>query len=349
MSLYKRDNIWWIDFTTASGERIRQSSDTSNKLQAQQLHDHLKAASWRVERLGERREYTWDDAAAMWLDETSHKRTHHDDVLKLRWLKQYLGGKLLTSVTRDVVAAIGARKRSHASAATANRYLALIRAILRRACDEWEWIEKAPKVKLYKESKRRVRWITPDQARRLLAELQDHQRDMVLFALATGLRQGNVTGLRWSQVDLARRTAWVHGEDAKNGDDLHVSLNDLAIEVLERQRGKHPEHVFTYQGKPIRWPNTRGWRAALVRAGIENFRWHDLRHTWASWLVQHGTPLYDLQEMGGWKSAEMVRRYAHLAPAQMARNAAAIDALLHVTITSQCQSQGEQKRGNGTP
>jgi len=349
MSLIKRDTIWWIDFTTASGKRIRCSSGSSNKQEAQELHDRLKAESWRVERLGERRQYTWDEAAAKWLEETSHKRTHHDDVLKLRWLAQYLGDKLLTSVTHDVVVAIGARKRSQASAATANRHLALIRAILRRACDEWEWIEKAPKVKLYKEAKRRVRWITPEQAKALLAELQEHQRDMVLFALATGLRQGNVTGLCWLQVDLRRKTAWVHGDDAKNGDDLHVSLNDIAMDVLQRQRGKHPERVFTYKGKPINWANTRGWRSALVRAGISNFRWHDLRHTWASWLVQHGTPLYDLQEMGGWKSAEMVRRYAHLAPAQMARNASAIDALLHVTITSQCHLQGEQKRGHGTP
>lgn len=163
---------------------------------------------------------------------------------------------------------------------------------------------------------------------------------MVLFALATGLRQGNVTSLCWSQVDLERRTAWISGEDVKNGDDLHVSLNDLALEVLQRQRGNHPERVFTNRRKPIKWVNTRGWRRALVRAGIENFRWHDLRHTWASWLVQHGTPLYDLQEMGGWKSAEMVRRYAHLAPAQMARNAAVIDSLLHDTTTSQCRLRG---------
>jgi integrase len=71
------------------------------------------------------------------------------------------------------------------------------------------------------------------------------------------------------------------------------------------------------------------------RAGIANFRWHDLRHTWASWLVQHGTPLYDLQEMGGWKTAAMVRRYAHLAPANMARHAAVIDDVLHVTNVAQ--------------
>jgi site-specific recombinase XerD len=136
-----------------------------------------------VERLGERRQFTWDDAAGKWLDETSH----HDDVLKLRWLRQYLEGKLLTEVTRDVVAAIGARKRAAASAATANRHLALIRAILRRARDEWEWIEKAPKIKLYREAKRRVRWITPEQAKALLAELPEHQREMVLFALVTVL------------------------------------------------------------------------------------------------------------------------------------------------------------------
>lgn len=240
------------------------------------------------------------------------------------------------------------RKRGEASAATANRYLALVRAILRRACDEWEWTERAPKVKLYREAKRRVRWITPEQARALLAELPEHQREMVLFALATGLRQGNVTGLCWSQVDLERGTAWVAAEDAKGGEDLHVSLSELALDVLRRQVGKHPERVFTYRGRPVRWANTRGWRSALQRAGIADFRWQDLRHTWASWLVQHGTPLYGLQEMGGWKSAEMVRRYAHLAPPQMARHAAIIVSLLHDTNTSQCRPADQRPTGRIT-
>ena len=112
---------------------------------------------------------------------------------------------------------------------------------------------------------------------------------MVLFSLATGLRQGNLTGLFWSQVDLGRRTAWVHGDDATNCNDLHVPLNDIAINVLQRQRGKHQERVFTYKGKPINWANTCAWRSALVRAGVSNFRWHDLRHTWATGLLQLGT------------------------------------------------------------
>lgn len=85
----------------------------------------------------------------------------------------------------------------------------------------------------------------------------------------------------------------------------------------------------------MRYVNTKAWRNALKRAGIADFRWHDLRHTWASWLIQNGTPLYDLQERDGWKSAAMVRRYAHLAPAHMARHAAVVDRLLCVTSTAQ--------------
>ena len=120
----------------------------------------------------------------------------------------------------------------------------------------------------------------------------------------------------------------------------------MAVEVLEGQRGKHPERVFTYEGNPIRYVNTKAWRNALKRAGITDFRWHDLRHTWASWLIQNGTPLYDLQEMGGWKSAAMVRRYAHLAPAHMARHAAVVDGLLRVTNAAQSVEEGIQKKAS---
>jgi integrase len=123
----------------------------------------------------------------------------------------------------------------------------------------------------------------------LLDELPCRQRDMKLFALATGLRQADVMQLEWPQVDLERQTCWVDGEEAKADEDLHVSLNDVAQDVLRRQRGKHRARVFSYHGRPIAQVNTKAWRKALQWAGIENFRWHDLRHTWASWLVQHGT------------------------------------------------------------
>jgi integrase len=117
--------------------------------------------------------------------------------------------------------------------------------------------------------------------------------------------------MQWSQVDLARRCAWIHPDQAKARQAIAVPLSAVAVGLIRSQIGKHLVNVFTYRGEPIRQVNTKAWGAALKRAGIEDFRWHDLRHTWASWHVQAGTPLHALQELGGWETAEMVRRYAH--------------------------------------
>ena len=141
---------------------------------------------------------------------------------------------------------------------------------------------------------------------------------MVLFTLETGLRQKNVTLLEWSQVDIARRTAWIHPDQAKARKAIPVPLSEAAVQIVQKQLGIDNRYVFTYHGKPVKQPNNWAWRKALKRAGITDFRWHDLRHTWASWHVQAGTPLYVLQELGGWSSAEMVRKYAHLSSEHLA-------------------------------
>jgi len=88
------------------------------------------------------------------------------------------------------------------------------------------------------------------------------------------------------------------------------TLNSDAVEVLNRQIGKHPARVFTFRGNPIAWANTQAWREALKLARIEDFWWHYLRHTRAIWLARQGTPLNVLRELGGWESESMVRRYA---------------------------------------
>jgi integrase len=92
----------------------------------------------------------------------------------------------------------------------------------------------------------------------------------------------------------------------------------MAMCVIMRHAGKHPIHVFSYLGEPIKQVSTRAWYRALKRAGLEDFRFHDLRHTWASWHIQSGTPLFALQELGGWETERMVRRYAHLAADHLA-------------------------------
>lgn len=146
---------------------------------------------------------------------------------------------------------------------------------------------------------------------------------MAHFTMLTGLRQRNVRELNWSQVDLDRRLVWIHAEQAKGGKGIPVPLAEDAVKILRDQVGLHEQFVFTYQGRPIRWINNSGWKAALRRAGIEDFRWHDLRHKWATFHVQAVTPLLEVvQQLGGWLSQQMTQRYSHLSAGHLAQHVA---------------------------
>jgi integrase len=257
--------------------------------------------------------------------ETEHKATQADDKAKLRWLDPYLGGKQLEEIDRTLIDRIKFDREKIGAAGTTNRYLALIRSILRRACDEWEWIDRVPKFKLFREAEGRVRSLSPQEFMALWRELPPHLADMAMFAVATGLRQGNVKGLEWKYVDLERKHAWIPGSKHKNGRPHSVPLNELACATLQKQLGKHPTRVFTFRGQPVMQLGTKAWAAALARAGIEDFRWHDLRHTFATWHRQAGTPTHELQRLGGWKTGAMVERYAHVAPEALQGAAARLD------------------------
>jgi len=319
MSLRKRGTVWWIDFCIPSGERVRRSAQTESKSQAQELHDQLKAEAWRLDKLRERPRHDWNDAVVRWLKETGHKATHEHDKAKLRWLDAHLHGRPLDTINRAIIDWITQAKLATGAAnATVNRTLALVRAILRRCERDWEWLDKAPAVRLRKEPTKRIRYLTRTEADRLLRELRPHLADMARFALATGLRAANITGMRWEQVDLDRRMAWVHPDQAKARRAIPVPLNGEAMTVLQKQLGKHRDSVFTFKGNPVSATTTKAWYAAVKRAGVHPFRFHDLRHTFASWHVQQGTPLSVLQELGGWQSPAMVQRYAHLGAEHLA-------------------------------
>lgn len=328
--VYKRkgSKYWWARIKHPSGGRVLESTGTEVCKDAQQYADKRQHEIWSQVKLGHKPKYGWIEVVSKWCDEKAHKKTLEDDIRKFRWLHKYLADKALEDISRSYIMSIASIKVNESSKPNANRYLALIRAVLRKAALEWEWLDKAPKITLYPEPKRRVRWLEPSEVEALLGTLPEHQADLMRFAISTGVRQGNILSLQWSQVDMARKVAWIHADQAKSGKAIGIPLNRIAMDSLAKQRGKHDTHVFTYRGKPLKQANTRAWQRALKRVGIENFRWHDLRHTWASWLVQNGVSLAELQELGGWESTEMVRRYAHLSPGNLSKAAACLDSSL---------------------
>ena len=271
MSLYKRGETWWLFVTTPDGERIRRSTGTKDKETAQEYHDYLKVELWRVHKLGEKPRRTWQEAAVQWVREKDHKASLDGDKAKLKWMDQFLRGRYLDEINRALIFEIAEAKKAEASPATSNRYLALIRAILRMARDEWEWLDYIPKVKMYPEPKKRVRWITREESARLLTELPLHLADLASFTLATGLRQRNASFLRWDQLDMERGMAWIHADESKSRKAIVVPLNNDALNVLHRVRGTHPVYVFVYQGKPVARTSTKPMYALDRASGSSLF------------------------------------------------------------------------------
>lgn len=337
MPLYKRESgIWYYDITLANGKRIRGSTRTKDERQANELHDKLKYESWRQVNLGEKPKYLWDEAALRWIKEKKGvKKSIDDDISRLRQLPE-LREVYLHDIDRSMIMAIVNAK--NCSDSTKNRYLALIRSILNACVQKWDMLDKSVYIELFKEPAHRLKWLRPKEAKTLLSFLQPYMADMTEFDLATGLRQGNVFNLRWRQIDFMKRICEYYPEDMKASKPLVIPLNDTAMNVLLKQLGKHEEFVFVHsRNKPVKSLNYKWWKEALHKAKIdEDFHWHDLRHTWASWLVQNGVSLYALKELGGWQTLEMVQRYAHLAPEHLVKDAIKIDSIM----TGDCHNLG---------
>lgn len=323
MRLYRRGDVWWADFWH-QGKRVRRSSGTADEVAANEWADTLKAGLWREAKLGERRSVSWDEAVIAWLAEKERdgKASIADDKDRLRELSKEFKGRPLEAVTTSALKAIVNGLSKDRANGTVNRHLAAASAILHFARDH-EWLPAVPKIPYLKEPRRRIRYLKNEkEADGLLSELPAHVRAMVRFALATGLRRHNVTHLEWESVDLRRRIVWYHPDEMKAGKALSCPLNADALEVLRERKADpkgHARWVFPYRGEPVHDVTTRAWHEACARAGVHDFTFHDLRHTWASWHVQRGTPLEVLQELGGWESFEMVRKYAHLGRSHVAQ------------------------------
>ena len=331
MSLYKQANspYWFIDLSPPNGgPRIRRSTGTENKREAQELHDKIKHELWRQVKLGDVPKYTWNEAVKRYIGENYGMRSIEHEKAMIRWLSRFLAGKLVSEITQETVEELISKRLAERSAvrkgvtsnATVNRHMGALSRVL-GACRRWGWISGLPPIRKLKEPVGRLRWLSKDEAARLLAALPPHLKAMARFTLACGLRENNVLDLHWSQVDTDRACVWIHADQSKNEAALAIPLNPEALAVLEGQKGRHSDWVFPYNGKPLVKASSQGWYKAMAKAGIEGFTWHGLRHTWASWHVMNGTPLEVLQKLGGWKRFEMVLRYAHLAPGYVGKYA----------------------------
>jgi len=325
--IYRRGDspYWWIDVVLPDGSRLRQSAKTKSREDAEVLIAKLKSDVFRASHLGIKSRRSWQEAVVRYLAMKSHLRDIEKQRSICRKLDEYLGTLMLNDITGDVIWRIceAGVKRGN-KPATVNRRLALVRSVLKMARDEWQWIDSVPKVRLLRGEVERDRWLTRDEAARLIAVCPSHLAAMVRFALATGCRAREVAGLEWSRVDLKRGTAWI--DQTKNGTPRGVPLNRDAIVVLHEQIGKHRRFCFTYRGQPIRYELTNSaWQTACAKAQLEDIRFHDLRHTWASWHRQAGTSCDELKDLGGWKTRSMVDRYAKFATENLVAAAARIE------------------------
>lgn len=326
--LYRRPDsgFWWINTTLPNGQRIRQSAGTESREDAEALLAKLKLDAYRGHHFGIKPQRSWQEAVVRYLELKRRLRSFADVQRMLRLMDPYLGKLMLDHINGDVIWRLiqGESKKGN-QPATINRYLSVVRAVLRMARDEWQWIDTIPKIRMLGGEVERDRWLTRAEADRLIACCLPHTAALVRYALATGCRASEITGLEWERVDLARNTAWLN--QTKNGTPRGVPLNVDAVQVLREQLGKHPRYCFVHRGQPIRWELTNsGWRTALKRAGIQDFRFHDLRHTWASWHRQAGTSCDELKDLGGWKSRQMVDRYAKFATENLLAAASRIEA-----------------------
>jgi integrase len=340
MPLYKRPGspYWWTRFTVG-GRRIRCSTETTSRTEAATFERRLREREWGRAHAGDR---SWQEACKRWLEDHPAKRSLDRDQSIIEWTlangadgQPRLKDWLLHEINQDRLDELRKEKAAETSPATANRYLALLRAILNAAVG-WDWLAKAPKAPMFRLQPAAPQWLTPAEFTALLDHLPPHTRQLARFAVATGLRRSNITGLRWSQVNLQRRHLQIHAEDAKGRRSIPVPLTPSALEILREQRDhpkRHATWVFPYRGRPVYQVATQAWRDAVKAIGRPGLRFHDLRHTWASWHVQAGTPLPALQALGGWADLQLVTRYAHLDSRSLRQYAKAVSVPGHKSGT----------------
>lgn len=316
----KGDSWWWIRYRDADGKDKRERA-APTKREAEKLLAERVAAVNEGKKLPSKRdgaklfsefadEYLETHASTLAWERTvkmivRHWRAHFGKSCRLRDIS-----------VRRIEAFRTKRLKAGVQKSTVNRNVAVLKRMLNVAID-WDLLSENPavRVKQYRENGSSMRFLTRDEADRLLAECRASRNELleplVVLALNTGARKGELTGLRWADVDLDART--ITFPKTKSGERRDMPVNDVVVKLLRRlkRRTGDAKHVFSRDGEHMR-SFRAAWEAALDRAKIENFRFHDLRHTYASWATQGGVDVRQLQRLLGHKTLAMTMRYSHL-------------------------------------
>jgi integrase len=249
-------------------------------------------------------------------------RTQANQAQHLAWWTRTLGPRPMADVTPARLGMCRDELAQERSAGTVNQYLRTLSHAFTVATREWGWLEANPlrRVQYLPEPRGRVRFLSDDERRRLLEACRASPNRMlypvVVLALATGCRKMEVLGLTWQQVDLGR--AMITLLDTKNGEPRSIPVTGQAFAVMQgHAKVRRLDTALVFPRADGRRPVDvrHAWYEALRRAGVDDFRFHDLRHSTASYLAMNGATLVEIADVLGHKTLSMVKRYSHLSEA----------------------------------
>lgn len=324
MGLVKRNHVWWMSFMY-QGRQVRRTTGTTDKRLAESILCKVKVqiAEGQFFETREEQERTFGEMMDRYLKERAvlkAPKSHQRDCQALNHLLPVFGEMVLAEITPKLLAGYKAQRRTEKAApATINKELQLVRHAFNVAMREWEWCRENPMHRVSMEPVHNEvdRWLTPKEEEGLMAASSPWLREIMTFALNTGMRQGEILNLQWQDVDFTRGTLMVM--KSKNGTRRTIPLNSTVYELLAAKQaatGASCGPVFkTPLGNALQVRFlVREFCEARDRAGIPDFRFHDMRHTFATRLVQRGIDLYKVQRLLGHKTGTMTQRYAHHSP-----------------------------------
>ena len=311
---YPRSGVWYIRYSGPDG-KIHKEAVGAKGLAKQVLHKRKtevregkffpkRPRDWKVSELIDDYLQRNQGRLAQFYHHVAHGKT---------W-KDWLDGKTASDVTPADIQRYVTERLKTVKPATVNRELAFLKRVFNDAIEnERATSNPVERVKLLKENNARVRFLAPEEEERLLRELKKPEhKALVIFALVTGLRQSEQFGLKIS--DISDNTIYVRR--SKHGGARTIPLSTAALQMLNVWRMGRGRDERVFPVNPHNFYN-RVFKPALKRAGVENFHWHDLRHTFASRLVMKGVDLRTVQELLGHKTLSMTLRYSHLAPGHL--------------------------------